>query len=664
MSLDRSVAAALLILSWAAPALADEPAPLEVVVPGAPRSPLDPRDPTAATYVVHREYLRAPGATAADALSAVPGVEVTRSGAASEPSTAGVRGATSAQTPVYLAGIRLNDDLTGTADLSTVPLWMLDRIEIYRGNAPSEADRLGIGGAIFLEPVHPGSSRVGAGAGVGSFGELGAWASGALAAPSASALVTVRRDAAENDYSYVDDAGTRFISSDDVKKTRTNADSKSYVGWGIGRVSLSPRSELVFLSNVFVREQGVTGLSSDPARAARLRTKRAVGGISSKFPCSGEARSGCEIELVTSGLASDLGLTDPERKFGLGSVSIDTETQRVAQRERLQLEIGQALSLTIAASEEAERIVIDGAEGPMLRARRDFGRMATTLLFRATDALEIFGLGSLQCDRTEGPGLRGRCDASATGRAGLRVKPNPEVALSANAGRYERVPTLGERYGLSSALRGNAFLDAETGWTADVGARWAQLGRAGAIRRAYAEAFAFSRFASELIAFRRSTYNAATPYNVGKARVSGLEVALGGEAFSAIHAELSVTAIDPRDTSEGRTLRNDVLPFRSRLVVAPLLDVFAQPSTRPLGLDRVSWGARAVYRSSEFADPAGFIVIPEQLAVDALMELSFARQTVVARLRVANVFDAPSFDIVGYPLPGRSVHASLEAWWP
>jgi len=663
MSLDRSVVATVLLLSWAPPAAADEPAPLEVVVPGGPRSPLDPRDPTAATYVVHREYLRAPGATAADALSATPGVEVTRSGAASEPSTAGVRGATSAQTPVYLAGIRLNDDLTGTTDLSTVPLWMLDRIEVYRGNAPSEADRLGIGGAIFLEPVRPASSRIGAGADIGSFGEIGAWASGALAAPGASALVTVRRDAVENDYSYVDDAGTRFISSDDVKRTRTNADSNSYVGWGIGRVSLSPRSELVLLSNVFVREQGVTGLSSDPARLARLRTKRAVGGLSSKFPCSGEA-SGCEIELVTTGLVSDLGLSDPERKFGLGSASIDTRAQRVAQRQRVQFELGQALSVTIAAGEEAERIVIDGAEGPMLRARRDVGRMATTLLLRATDGLDILALGSLQCDRTEGPGLRGGCDASATGRAGIRLKPNPEVALSVNAGRYERVPTLGERYGLSSALRGNAFLDAETGWTADVGARWSQLGHEAPIRHAYAEAFAFSRFASELIAFRRSTYNAATPYNVGKARVSGLELAVGGEALGAIHAELSVTALDPRDTSAGRTLTNDVLPFRSRLVVAPLLDLFAQPTAGPLGLDRISWGARAVYRSSEFADPAGFIVIPEQVAVDALMELSFARRTVAARLRVANVFDAPSFDIVGYPLPGRSVHASLEAWWP
>src|SRR6185503_4022194 len=123
------------------------------------------------------------------------------------------------------------------------------------------------------------------------------------------------------------------------------------------------------------------------------------------------------------------------------------------------------------------------------------------------------------------------------------------------------------------------------------------------------------------------------------------------------------TALDPRDTTPGRTLTNDVLPFHSRLVVSPLVEVFAEPDARPLGLDRASLGARLFYRSSEYADKAGTVVIPEQLAVDLQLGLSFLRRAIALRLRVANIFDAPSFDVVGYPLPGRTVHASVEAWW-
>jgi hypothetical protein len=33
------------------------------------------------------------------------------------------------------------------------------------------------------------------------------------------------------------------------------------------------------------------------------------------------------------------------------------------------------------------------------------------------------------------------------------------------------------------------------------------------------------------------------------------------------------------------------------------------------------------------------------------------------RVRVANLFGVPRYDFVGYPLPGRSVHSSLEVKW-
>ena len=179
MPLNRGSATALaIVIVSTTQARADDEQPVEVVVQGERTSHVGGHDPTAATYVVRREDLRAPGLTTAEALSTVPGVEVTRSGAAAEVSTASVRGATAAQTPVYLAGIRLNDDLTGTADLSLVPLWMLDRIEVYRGTPPFDADRLGIGGAVFLEPLRPKTTRVGAGGVLGSFGENGAWAAG------------------------------------------------------------------------------------------------------------------------------------------------------------------------------------------------------------------------------------------------------------------------------------------------------------------------------------------------------------------------------------------------------------------------------------------------------------------------------------------------------
>ncbi len=138
---------------------------------------------------------------------------------------------------MYLAGIRLNDDVTGTADLSTVPLWMLDRVEVFRGNAPEAADRLGIGGAIFFEPRLPHHSRLGGGYALGSFGELSTWLGGAVAAPGAASMVALSRSYAKNDYTYVNDNGTRSTTADDRAVRRPNADATSYDSWAIGRTT-------------------------------------------------------------------------------------------------------------------------------------------------------------------------------------------------------------------------------------------------------------------------------------------------------------------------------------------------------------------------------------------------------------------------------------------
>jgi iron complex outermembrane receptor protein len=147
------------------------PAITEVKVRGARDAPSRaPKDTTIAGSVIGREELSAPGVHVADVLRGQVGVEVTETGGVGAPATASIRGATAAQVPVYLAGVRLNDDVAGTADLSRIPLWLVDRVEIYRGNAPIEADRLGIGGAIFFEPRWPRGREVGAAAMLGSYG--------------------------------------------------------------------------------------------------------------------------------------------------------------------------------------------------------------------------------------------------------------------------------------------------------------------------------------------------------------------------------------------------------------------------------------------------------------------------------------------------------------
>ncbi|MEP7053495.1 MAG: TonB-dependent receptor, partial [Pseudomonadota bacterium] len=611
------------------------------------------REPTLAASRVDPSELSRPGANAAAILSHVPGVQVSQTGSGADLATASVRGATSAQTPVYLAGIRLNDDLTGTADLSLVPLWMLSRAEVYRGNAPADADRFGIGGAIYFEPRLPKATRVGAGAELGSFGAHAGFVGAEVAQHGDAALLAFRSAGARNDYPYADNAGTAQTSDDAIRR-RPNADYTARDAWAIGRTSLGARgARITTVLNAFQREQGISGLALLPALSARAASSRELAGLSAKVPCG--AAPSCEVSLESEVIAARSRLTDPRHELGLFTPRLDSSATRLGQSAHLALS-GDVLHALFGGNVEVERLALDG--GTALRARRSTSSGRVALAASVSPTTEVSALGVLTCDATRGPSQPQSCSVEPEGRLGARQRIG-QFELRTNLGRYARVPTLGELYGVSALVEGSSALVPERGLSWDLGARWrAPLGPLWA----YVDAFGFARHVAELIAYRRSSLGAVQPYNVGSARVLGAELEAGAEWARRARAALSVTVLDPRDTTATRNLQNDLIPLQSRLFGSLFLEGFVQPGV--LALRRAGLDARFNYRASRLADPAGLLVLPASTELDLGATVQFGRtHEISVRAAVDDVFDARHFDFIGYPVPGRSLHASCEAWW-
>ena len=644
-----STATLALCLCWAGLAGAEPEA--EIVVTGH-KSTRPAREPTLAATRVDPAELARPGANAAAILSRVPGVQVSETGSSSDLSTASVRGATSAQTPVYLAGVRLNDDLTGTADLSLIPLWMLGRAEVYRGNAPADADRLGIGGAIYFEPRMPRKNRLLAGAQVGSFGQRAGWLGAEVARDGDAALLAFRSAGADNDYSYLDNAGTTN-PDDDQRRTRPNADSSEHDAWAIGRTSLGRRgAQLTTVLNAFSREQGVTGLAAVPALAARSKTTRLLAGLTAQVPCS--AGPGCEVVLTSQFIDTRTHLTDPDRELSLFAERLDSEGTRVAESARVWLR-GEVFRGLLGANLEFEQLAQDSAT--TLRAQRNTGSARVALFASLPSETELSSLAVVTCDATDGPAqAQGCADLRPEMRVGVRQKWGA-FELRSNLSRYARVPTLGELYGISALVRGSSALVPEQGLAGDLGARWqAQLGPVWA----YLDAFGFARKVTHLIAYRRSSVGAVQPYNVASARVLGAELEAGAELAEHARATLALTVLDPRDTTASRNLTNDLVPHQSRLMSSFFVEGFVAPRAR--ALPRAGLDARLSYRGSRLADPAGLLVLPASTTLDLGATLRFGREHGLSlRAAVDDVFDAGHFDFIGYPVPGRRFHCSAEA---
>jgi vitamin B12 transporter len=643
---------------------------LAVEVHGA-RIPTPPKDPSIAGNVIARERLEAPGTTASDVLRTQPGVAVVESGGFGGFSTAALRGATAAQTPVYLAGVRLNDDVAGAADLSLIPLWLLHRVEIYRSNAPIEADVLGIGGAIFFEPRRPREPSASVGAMAGSFGARGLWGSAGLGNERGAALVGVRVDGARNDYSFLDDRGTRFDDGDDRRVTRVNADSRTVDVWAIGSVALGSRGRLDLVFNAADRAQGLPGLSLFPSAEARAQNRRQLGALTARLSCGGPS---CEISATTSLLLAHARWDDPLAELALGTTRIDLTGARVEESVRASFFVAPTVKLVPSALVAVESLGIDTLAAPGLRAHQLNARVALSSVWsplgilnaRATAAAQCTGTGvsglppwALAGDAAGAPASPSPCaDAEPSLRLGVDVG-RPWLLGLANVGRYARIPTLGERFGVSGPVRGNATLAPEHGLSADAGVR-ASI-EAGPLRGLSVEAFGFARFASDLVAYQRSSLGYVRPFNVGSARVVGAELLAVYRPFHFLQIEQAATFLDPRNTSPKRTTRNDLLPYQARLVLASRVSLQAKPRWGSLSTAKLS--AAYFHASSRYADAAGLIVLPPQGSLDLEGELGLHDDHLAIRVRVSNALDQIRADLIGYPLPGRAFYTSMESRW-
>ncbi len=660
--------------------------PIDVSVEGA-KAPRGARDPDVASYVARGEPLRRPGATAVDVIAASPGVQAARTGAGSDLATVSIRGAPSAQLPVYLAGVRLNDDVTGGADLSTVPLFALDRAEVYRGNAPADADRLGIGGAVFFEPRLPRGTRLGGSFGAGSFGELAFGAFGATGDDRAGALFSFSRQSATNDFTFVDDRRT-VGSSDDVVRTRENGDATTHDAWAIGRLSLSGGGRLVLIANAFAREQGVVGTTSQPAREARSATQRELVAASARLPCA-PARAGegapevtdaaidrCSIEVGSSLVLARRTVSDPAGELGLGGPLTSLHGDRWQQSARLRARLTDRLEARASLFAGIDRLGIDLAPGARLRASRLSVTGSASVAWDVHDRVTLFALGAGECLTTLaasgltafdaalgfGSGDVGRACAAGgpAGRAGVRFVTPPGIILTASGGSYLRVPTLGELYGLSGAVLGNPSLVPERGYTAELGARW---GRAMPSLSAqwYVDVTGFARLAENLIAYRQSRIDQIKPFNVTTARLLGVEALLGLDLLQHVRAQVSLSALDPRDVSPGAFAQSDLLPYSAQLALASRAEVYTNLEASVRFIDRVAIAASFSYRSGRVADPAGTFHLAEirDLGLDA--SATFLGGRAAARFSVTNLLDVANQDMLGFALPGRAFHGSLEA---
>jgi iron complex outermembrane receptor protein len=210
-----------------------------------------------------------------------------------------------------------------------------------------------------------------------------------------------------------------------------------------------------------------------------------------------------------------------------------------------------------------------------------------------------------------------------------------------------------ERYGNGGIVVGNPDLTPERGLNADLGAT--VTGTAGPIGLRV-DGTLFASRAEDLIHFQRATYFGRYR-NIGRARVLGAELALALRALRYGHLLAQGTLTDARDVSGFAASDGKQLPHR------PRVRGYVRPELRGLplggGLEGGLFGDLDV-TSGNYLDAANLVAVPARVLVGAGAFLGAPRLGLRLVATAQNLGDSRINDVHDFPLPGRSLFATLE----
>lgn len=621
-----------------------------------------PEDPSSFTTIIDVAPYRNEVNSVEELLSRTVGVQVRRFGGEGQPAEISIRGSTSQQVVIELDGVKLNTAQSGTVDLSTIPLALLDHIEVSRGGGSVQAGSDAIGGVVNLVTRRPGGETRGSLA--GEAGSFGTWRGSATGSGTVRGLeYALGWDGFHTDGDWEfrrfdEQIGDITITPDPETVRRINSevdDQSALIALGH---ALGEESHVTLRDQIFYTSRGEPGLDSGSVGLAgqrpdaHERTTRNVGAL--EFETADIANSGVDATASLSNLYERNVFRDPDIVPTIGT-TIHTDDTNGSLVGRIGFDTQRALGPTehrASLGLSFERDALDSQEQPD-ETRRSFD----AILQDDVGALEqrVRVIPGVRFDETQGFGGRW------VPRIGAIVSPWRWLRFKGNLEKSYRVPSFDELYFPDEGfIRGNPALRPEEAVNGDVGAEIA-LAHAGPLDDIEFEGAWFHNDIQNSIVFLLVSPSLVEPENTGPATIQGYELSGGFRllhwiGISANHTHLDATLDQTGAPLPGRA-RNETNvrvalgpPSKAVQLVGTLQLISEIPvsdSGNTILPDRRLWGATLS------ADLKKLGLVP---AVVPLREL-------IVALQGQNLSDVAVRDAEFFPQPGRTLTLRVELGW-
>jgi hypothetical protein len=573
-----------------------------------------------------------------DALDALPGVRLTRTGGEGAAFQLNIRGLGGRRTATYLGPVRLDDPVTGTLDLFELPAGALDRVSLTRGASVSSEGALG--GVLRLEPRVPLAPTL---RGAVSLGSEHLWALDVAAgAPVAwkrfygGATVLLRGTSTDGRFAFTPVVGSRDKPTVLDARGRVNND-RQRVGFtllGAGEWLGGPSGSAVL--DVSVLQGGIPGFGVQPLTHAREKQVRTALGAQVRLPAIWELEGAAETAVRHSAWHhEDTRLAAPRTGAlqSLGWTGVVGASFPVFPMLRADAGVLWAVDGALSLGDGGTYRVVRPAAGMHAGLKAALWNGRINLEARIRTQGWMVQAADTVVQRPRPPQLVVLPEV----RAQWMVVPG--LSLESMVGRAWRNPSLEELYRpLSAALSGNADLLPEDG--AEVGGGFRFV--AGPL---LATAHAYGARMSNMIAYININAFDVRPQNVGGVWRAGTELvtqlSLGPWGDTGAGVDAHWTRVDATG-----------MP----LPTVPLLE--GRASMR-LGPPRARLVLESTARSGATGNLYGELPIRPALRLNAGVEVELHRGFALRAL-VRNLADDRSqTDLWGVPQPGREVFLTL-----
>ena len=620
----------LFLLAFLVAALARAQEPGETIEVEGKRLDSSPRAPGAATTVIEAAQFGGEVRSVADMLLSGPGVSIHALGGPGQAATLSLRGASADQSMVLLDGIQLQGPGGGAVDLSTLPATLLDRVTVSRGVLGAQFGAGALGGAVELLPRAARRTWTGgAEAAAGSFGTARLAIDMAAPLGSGSTVVALQGDRTSGDFQYARPITPEIPGAQVYGFTRENADATR--GSALVRVSQDVGADLGvdLLLQGSASERGLPGPSSAPTPRSRevdqgglagLRVRGGNGGAGWSLRASGRLDR-IELRGVRSFSDCEDGAPDCPRE--------DQRSSAVRGEGELVLPLGDAdaLKMIVSGGGEWARGKDTGAHRREVLALAASDDLVLPAGFRLHPALRLDKVGS-------SAGL------SPALTAQWQPAPPHPLSLRAGWGLSFRAPTFSELYLERGGIAANPDLLPERAWSIDAGAEW----RVAALTLS---ANAFWSSYRQLIVYQLFPPARAKPFNVGEARIAGVELQAIVPLPQRFLATVSYSFLDAVNRADGHKLAYRP-PHR-------LFARLARQGERVEGYGEMSFTSAIPRNSFDTAFVGRQIVLNAGAGVRAIGPLWI---DVEAR----NLLDNRTYeDLFQYPLPGLAIAVIARA---